>query len=258
MMGSHRKPFAGVALVSAALLAAGCGSGRDTAAFMPDGAPAAESAEPAPREIPQVVVAAPKQALVDERAAAAAAAERRKAARRRLREERERAQRERAAAREDQPSAAPVAARRKLPATDTDTATPEPQVSEPDPPIATSDTGQDLIAERDRRSDAEARAAVLRFHELVDRRDVRSCDLLTRRLLVSTYGTEDPLGRCRAAVSSLADPVAVTIAESRTHGRASSVAVVTRVGDQEYPQTMHLVLVDGTWLVDRVERRSTG
>lgn len=267
-MRSHRRTLVTAALAGAALLAAGCGSGRDSSAFLPDDPPAVRSAAPAQREIPQVVVAGPKQALIDERdaaaadarnsrAAALAAEERRRSARRELRDEREksRLQRRRAAAREEKLAGALVAVRRRI--RDTDLATPTPRVNEPDPPITASDDGSDLIAERDRRSDAEVRAAVLRFHELLDRRDVRSCELLTERLLVAIHGAEDPLGRCRAAVSSISEPVAVTIAESRTRGRVSSVAVITRIGEQEFAQTMRLVLVDGTWLFDDVERRGT-
>lgn len=269
-MRSHRRTFVTAALAGAALLAAGCGSGRDTSAFLPDDPPAVQSAAPAQREIPQVVVAGPKQALIDERdaaaadaknsrAAALAAEERRRSARRELRDEREksRRQRRRAAAREEKLAGALVAVRRRIRDTDLATPTPTPRVNEPDPPITASDDGSDLIAERDRRSDAEVRAAVLRFHELLDRRDVRSCELLTERLLVAIHGAEDPLGRCRAAVSSISEPVAVTIAESRTRGRVSSVAVITRIGEQEFAQTMRLVLIDGTWLFDDVERRGT-
>ncbi|MEJ7783650.1 MAG: hypothetical protein WKF96_02530 [Solirubrobacteraceae bacterium] len=268
MMRSHRIPLIVAALLST-VLAAGCGSGRNAEAFLPDEPATVASAPPAQSEVPQVVVAGPKQALLDERDAAAtdakdsraatvAAEARRQAARRTLREERAESRRvsERAAAREEKLKGALLTAREPRSDTGVEPASPQPDRDTADVPITASDTGPDLMAERDRRSDAEARAAVLRFHELLDRRDVRACDLLTEKLLVASYGNEDPLNRCRAAVSSLSSAVGVTIVESRTHGKASSVAVITRIGEQEYPQTMHLVLVNGTWLFDAVERRS--
>jgi len=266
-MRAHRLAITAV-LVST-VLAAGCGSGRDSEAFLPD--ETATTAPAAPREIPQVVVAGPKQALLDERDAAAADAQdsraaavaadaRRKAARRELREERAKSRRvsKRAGTRETKLKAALVTAREKKRAGEkSEAAAPEPQTNEPDAPITASDTtGKDLIAERNRRSDAEARAAVLRFHELLDRRDVRSCDLLTEKLLLKIYGTEDPMARCHAAVAAISSSVSGVITDSRTNGKASSVGVITRIGEQEQSHTMHLVLVDGTWLFDDVERRT--
>lgn len=267
-MRSHRFALTTLALLGT-VLATGCGSGRDSDAFLPDAAPATASAPPADT-VPQVVVAGPRQALVEARDAAAADAQasrnaaaeaeaKRKATRRKLRQEREKAKR--AAAREALLQAALLAETKKnkkpkTPAVATEVATPKPDREPVSAPISASDTGSQLIAERNRRSDAEARAAVLRFHELLDNRDVRSCDMLTEKLLTAFYGEENPAERCRAAASSITASVSVVIAESRTYGKVSSIAVVTKIGDQEFPQTMHLVLVDGTWLVDAVERRS--
>jgi hypothetical protein len=64
------------------------------------------------------------------------------------------------------------------------------------------------------------------------------------------------LERCRSAVSANRAPVSVVIAESRAHGKRASVAVVSRMGEAEAAQTMYLVLVDGTWLIDLVVRKS--
>ncbi|MCW2991088.1 MAG: hypothetical protein JWM73_1682, partial [Solirubrobacterales bacterium] len=144
----------------------------------------------------------------------------------------------------------------KQPAATAETASPDPTPKPAaDAPITASDTGSDLIAERNKRSDAEARAAVVRFHELLDRRDPASCDMLTPKLLTDFYGAEDPLARCQAAAAAISSSVSVVIAESRTYGKAATIAVVTRIGDQEFPQTMRLVLVDGSWLLAAVEAR---
>lgn len=266
MRRSHRNPLVVAALLST-VLAAGCGSGRDAEAFLPDEPATPAGAPPAQSEVPQPVVAGSGQVPFDEddaaasdardgRAAAVAAKAGPEAARRAPGADQAESGRvnERAAAGEANPQGA--AGERGSDGGAERPAAPRPDPDTADVPRTGSDTGADLMAERDRRSDAEARAAVLRFHELLDRRDVRACDLLTQKLLVEIHGNEDPLGRCRAAVSSISSAVTVTIAESRTRGRASSVAVITRIGEQEYPRTMHLVLVDGTWLFDAVERRS--
>lgn len=269
-MRSHRFALTTLALL-ATVLATGCGSGRDSQAFLPDAAPATASAPPAASAVPQVVVAGPKQALVDQRDAAAAdaqasrevaakAAADRKAAREELRKERAKAKklRKRAAARELALQTALLAETKKSKQSTTSgqPATPKPDREPVSAPISASDTGSQLVAERNRRSDAEARAAVVRFHELLDRHDARSCDLLTDKLLKAFYGEENAMDRCREGAASISAPVSVVIAESRTYGKVSSLAVVTKIGDQEFPQTMHLVLVDGTWLVDAVERRA--
>jgi hypothetical protein len=268
-MRSHRFALTTLVLLGT-VLAAGCGSGRNTEAFLPAAEPATASAPVAASAIPQVVVAGPKQALIDERDAAAAEAKasrqaaaeadrKRQVARRELRKERAKAKRDRrrAAHREAELQSALVAAEKSKPkpASVPAPATPKPAREPASAPITASDTGSQLVTERNRRSDAEARAAVLRFHQLLDGRDARSCDMLTAKLLAAVYGAEDTLGRCRAAVAQIASTVSVVIAESRTSGKASSVAVVTTIGDQQFPQTMHLVLVDGSWLFDAVERR---
>jgi hypothetical protein len=270
-MRSHRLALTALSIV-AVLFAAGCGSGRDKSAFLPD-TPAATPNVQGATAIPQVVVAGPKQEILDERDAAKASAaasldsalaadDKRKATAKKLHDEREKAQgaHKRAVRREHalEKQLAEAEAARKAAAkanADRDVAagpTPKPAA---DAPITASDTGADLVAERNKRSDLEARAAVLRFHELLDHRDARSCDLLTDKLMTDFYGAEDPEGRCRAAVEAIDAEVSVVIAESTTYAKTSTLAVVTHIGDQEIPQTMHLVLVDGTWELDAVERR---
>lgn len=269
-MRSHRLALTTLS-VAAALFAAGCGSGRDQESFLPDAPAAATPSVQGATAIPQVVVAGPKQEILDERDAAKANAaasldsalaadEKRKATAKQLREEREKAERaHKRAARRERALEKELAAARAQDKADkaqadrvVPDATPKPAT---DAPITASDTGSDLIAERNKRADLEARAAVLRFHELLNQRDARSCDLLTDKLLTDFYGAEDPAGRCRAAVDAISAQVSVVIAESTTYGKASTLAVVTHIGDQDIPQTMHLLLVDGTWRLDAVERR---
>lgn len=266
-MRSHRLALTVVVIAGVPLAAAGCGSGKDTEAFLGSGVaktPVAAPAEPAP-----VIIAGPDTKVVEERdaAKAAAAADRdaaakadreRRQARRELREERDRARRaaERAARREARlRRALRVAARRR--AAEEAAATPRPQNggAKPDS-ISGSSTGPaPLVAERDRRSAAEARAAVVRMHELLDNRDIRACDVLTEKLLEQVYGSEEgALDRCRAAAAATDFPVGVTIADARAHGRSASVAAVSRLGDNEIEQTFRLVLVNGTWLIDAIER----
>jgi hypothetical protein len=268
VMGSSRLVIAALALVATVLMA-GCGSGRNPPSFGAGATPAGAVQAAPTTQAPPVVVAGPDRKVLEERdaASAAAAAGRaaaakaeadRKAARDALSDERAKAARarERAATREAALRQALAAKARADKRSQADPASPKP-VSQGSQPIGASDVdGADLAAERDRRSDAEARAAVVRFHELLDERDARSCDLLTTRLLTALYGTEaDALDRCRAAVRSVTSHVSVVISESRAHGRYATVAVVSRMGDSQVAQTLHLVLVDGTWLIDAIERK---
>lgn len=266
-MRSHRLGVAAAAL-AAAVLAAGCGAGRQSPQFGADAASPSGRAVPAApvTQPPPVVVAGPDRKLIAERDAAAAAAARseqaadraeqqRRAARRRLREERRQAAgaRRRAAAREALLRRA-LAARREAAGAGAGAGTP----SGPSAPIAASDvTGSSLAADRDRRSDAESRAAVVRFHELLNARDARACDMLTPRLLEAINGSAPgALDRCRAGVRAITAPVSVVIAESRARGNRAVIAAVSRMGDREAAQTLRLVLVDGTWMIDAVERQS--
>jgi hypothetical protein len=266
-MRSHRLAVIVISLAST-VLAAGCSAGRDTPTFGAGATPSAGAGvQAAPvTDVPPVIVSAPDAQALRERDAAAAdathsreiaaqARARRNAARHELRKERTKAARahRRAAARERRLRAAlggALAPRRSTPA-------PSPPVSGHSAPIAASDVGgTDLAAERDRRSDTEARASVVRFHELLDQRDAHSCMLLTPRFLHVLYGAEDDAGsRCAEATRSIGAAVSVVIADSRAHGRRASVAVISRMGDAEVAQTLHLLLVDGTWLIDAVERQ---
>lgn len=271
-MASHRLASTLLAVATTALVA-GCGSGRDTESFLPKAAPSAPPAVPAgpgpAAQAAPVIVPGPSVSAIREREAAAAdaarsrqaaqaAEERRRAARKELREERERTARarKRAAEREAALRQALAEARRRGSAPVASPSTPAPRPA-PSAPITASDTGSTLVAERDRRSDAEARAAVVRFHELLDASDARACDLFTQPLLEGYYGTEPgALERCRQVVAGLDASVSVVIAESRTRGRRSSVAVVSRVDDREVAQTLQMVLQDGTWRLAAVERRA--
>jgi hypothetical protein len=261
-MRSHRLALTAFLLTGTVLLG-GCGSGRQTATYDTGAAEQAEATAGAPSS--PVVIAAPKGPLVAARDAAAAdaaasrkaAAEadaKRKAARKELRKER--AEAKRAAVREMLLRGA-LAAKSKAKDDGAQDATPAPKVDGTAPIGASDVAGSDLATERDRRSDAEARAAVVRFHELLDASDARACDLMTPRLLAEVHGNSPgALDRCRAAVSANTAPVSVVIAESRAHGKRASVAVVSHLGEAQATQTMYLVLVDGTWLIDLVVRKS--
>jgi hypothetical protein len=265
-MRSHRLALTALLAVLTAT-AAGCGTGKDTSRYMGSGVVETPVAEEAAKPAP-VVIGAPDDELIQERdtakaaaaanlGAAAEAEKKRKQARRELREERQKAQR--AAARAEEREAklrkALRAAAKQREAEQAAAATPKP-VSQAEQPITGSSVGTTtLVAERDRRSAAEARAAVVRMHELLNERDPRSCDLLTEKLLHAVYGAEDgALERCRAAVAATTFPVAVVVSESRAHGRSASVAAISKLGDSSYEQTFTLVLVQGTWLVDAIER----
>lgn len=272
-MRSHRLALTTLAL-SATLAAAGCGTGRETPNFGAgpgDGPGAIVQATPAPGAPAPVIVAGADQKVLQERDAAQAAAARsreaaakaearRRAARRDLREERAKAARARKRAEERQALlrdalAAKAAPRRSAAPSARPAPRPRPAA---DAPIAASDVaGSQLAADRDRRSDAEARAAVVRFHELLDRRDARACDLLTPRMLAASYGEEPgAIDRCRTAAAGIDQRVSVTIDGSAARGKQAMVAVVSHLGDSEVSQVLGLVLVDGTWLIDAAQRRA--
>jgi hypothetical protein len=269
-MRSHRLAPTLLVLAALATTAAGCGSGRDTEAFLPDDPPATAQAPsaPAPPAAP-VVIAGPQEDVVRERDAASAeaarqraAAEReetrRRAARKEAREERATARRarRRALAREEVLRDALRDARRRRASAPIVTSLQPATRPQASAPITASDVGGSLAAERNRRSTAEARAAVLRFHDLLDAHDARACDLLTPRLLAATYGAAaGAADRCREAVARTTWDVSATLGESAAQGRYASVAVVSRVDGTEVPQTLRLLLVNGTWMLDAVERK---
>ena len=267
-MASHRLVFTTL-LAAVAAGAAGCGSGKDTDAFLPADPPVAATPVVPPPAAP-VIVGGPSQAVVAERdlaraqaadaaRAAQEAEDNRKAARSELREEREQAERarKRALQREAVLRAALTDARKDAKDAARPAARPAPAAPPAEPTIGASDVGRDLVKERNARSDAEARAAVIRQHELLNRRDARACDLLTPAAMAASFGEEEgALERCRAMVGALTEAVSVTIQSSRAEGRRATLDIVVHYGDADLPQTLELKLVDGTWLVDRSEQRT--
>lgn len=271
-MAAHRLALATV-LAASSLAAAGCGSGKDTDAFLPADPPvAATPVAPAPAA--PVIVGGPSQEAVAgapamsgdvARARAADAArfaeradERRKEARRELRDEREKAERarKRAEQREAALRAALADARKDAREAARPVTRPAPATLPAEPTIGASDVGRDLVGERNARSDAEARAAVVRQHELLDRRDTRACDLLTPAAMTAAFGAaEGALERCQAMVRALTEAVSVTIESSRADGRRATLDVVVHYGDTDLPQTLALALVGGTWMIDGAQRR---
>lgn len=263
-MTSHTSPRSlgslTAAVLAGALLLAGCGDGRQSQAVVPvEPAPTPTVASAAPVAAPPVfgteatANAAPATGEADAAAAKRSARathraeHRRQVAQRRLRHERNTAERarKRAVLRE-------LALRRQLAVAKANVkATPQQEMAAPvDPSIAASDVPPNTAAQHN----IEARAAVLRFHELLNDRDVESCTLVTSKLLHAIYG-KDPgaMERCRSTVRSLTVPVSVVIDNSAAKGSRARVHVISRIGDQDIHQTLRLVLVSGSWLLDAVE-----
>ena len=268
-MASHRLILTTLA-AAAALTATGCGSGKDTDAFLPTDPPVSAAPSVPPAAAAPVIVGGPSEEIVAERDLAATQAagaitaaqeadERRKEASRELREEREKAERarERHQARQERLRKALAEARKDEGADAArPAARPAPAAPKPQATIGASDVGRDLTDERNARSDAEARAAVIRFHELLDRRDAGSCELLTQVALDALYGTEPgAIDRCRAMVGALSEAVSVTIEASRADRDRALLDIVVHYGETDLPQTMALVLVDGTWKIAAAARR---
>lgn len=266
-MASHRLALTTL-LAVAAVTAAGCGDGKDTNAFLPTDPPvAATPAAPAPAA--PVIVGGPSQEIVAARDLAQAQAadavraaqdaeDRRKEARRELREEREKAERarDRAEKRQARLRDALTDARKDARESARPAAEAAPVAVPAEPTIGASDIDRDLVKERNARSDAEARAAVVRQHELLNRRDAAACEMLTPAALAASFGTEDgAMDRCRAMVGALTEAVSVTIESSRADGRRAVVDIVVHYGETDLPQTLTLKLVDGTWLIDGAESR---
>ena len=266
-MTSQTAPRTLVPLILTGLLLAGCGAGRKAAeVYVPEAKAPAESA--VVQAVPPVVAGVsaespPKAPTVIAQAAQAptdtGAQERQAKALKQLRQERAGAERarKRAAAREAALRKALAQARAEAIEQNNAAAAKQQQTpaSGDNSPIGASDVSEVSQAELNRRSDAEARAATLRFHELLDDHDARACDALTSRLLRTYYGEDDPLAKCRATVEAITAPVSVTIVRSYAQNGRATQEVVSRIGESEQAQILRLVLVSGTWLIDVVDRK---
>ena len=225
-------------VLAGALVLAGCGSGRQSSAGFvsaepvatptvasaaPVVAPPAFGASSARRAAPAAAATAATTADDADARTARRAERRRRVAQRRLRHERNAAERasKRAAARER-------ALRRKLAAARVEPA-PRPAPARGNGQITASDVLPDLDAQHA----SEARAAVLRWHELLDERDAEACSLMTAALLRATFGAEaGAADRCRSAIASFPGPVSVVIDDSSANGARARVHVTSTVGDQ--------------------------
>ena len=259
-----------VCLAATALLT-GCSSGRDNAhVYVPDTKSVPASSSPAPVVTPAPATPAPvvagaaavqpvaapakatpsaerqrkdvRKVLRKEKAAAARAHKRAAAREALLRQKLRQAREDEAKAKAGQQEALDLAANAKPAKGDAS-------------PVTGSDVGQVSQADRDKRSEAEARASVVRFHELLDKHDTAACDLLTPRLLKSIYGEDDPAAKCAAGVAAITGRVSVQILRSAASGRHALLDTITYYGDQSVHQGLALVLVDGTWLIDVVQRQ---
>lgn len=262
-----------LASITSAALLTGCSSGRHAQVYVPDTKPVADAAVAAPVVTPAPAPAPVVAAVSAEQPAAAPAtakhAKRTKAQRahdrKLLRKQRASAARahKRADAREallrkKLNSARSEEARAKAERQEAlDLAAASKPAKGDKAPVTGSDVTEVSQAERDRRSDAEARASVVRFHELLDKHDKRACDLLTPKLLHSIYGDDDPGAgqRCAAGAEGITERVSVQILRSAASGRHALLDTVTYVGDNSIHQGLALVLVDGTWLIDVVQRQ---
>jgi hypothetical protein len=270
MSSNTARATVAAALVAAAMLA-GCSAGRDDSPFIPDtqsmpqSPPVVGAAPAAPAAVPAAPVisgaATGQAATVDARAADRAirrAEHQRKVARR---EEREaKAAKHRAAKRAAKREAALRAKLREARRQDALAAAQQVEAeAKPTKPAKTnviSGSSVETKAERDRRADMEARAAVVRYHELLDQRDADACDLLTPRMLHSFYGNDEPgaTERCRAGVEGINQPIKVQILRSAASGPNALLDTVTYIGDTAIHQGLAMALVDGTWQIDVVKR----
>lgn len=268
-MSSHLaspRSLATLTAIALAGLVSGCSSGRQQAqVYVPETqTPTVAQAAPAPilpvvteEEPASATAPAPAGTAAEEAADKRRDARERREARRELREERARAARarKRAEAREEALRIQLSEARRRTEGAGTVAAAPAP--AEPSAPITASDVSEAQPLERNARSEAEARAAVVRFHQLLDNRNSVACWMLTPRMLETYYGKDQTaaLHRCRDAVHAIQGKVSVTVTAVEAEGRQATLDVVTRQGDAEQAQTLSMRLVDGSWLLDTVEAK---
>jgi hypothetical protein len=180
----------------------------------------------------------------------------RKVARREAREARahERRARKRADAREAALRAKLREARRQEAEAAAQQSGSEVVATKPKPADTNSISASDVEtqAASDRRADSEARAAVVRYHELLDHHDAAACDMLTARMLKSFYGDAgaSAMQRCRSDVQAISDRVSVEIVRSAASGHNALLDAITHLGGSSVHQGLALVLVDGTWKID--------
>jgi hypothetical protein len=252
-MRAHLASATLVVVVS--LLIAGCGGHTASREFnAPSATPAPASpappvvvAEPTPVQgTTQPVVAPPTAELARTRAAEHRARHDKLVARRKLRAARVAAakQSRHQAAREkrlrQELAAAKIAAPR--PVTHRHTA--------PSAPIHASDTGATDEAQR------LSRVTVVRFHELMNAHDGNACALLTPRFLQDHFAGDDTAtqaANCRSGVEALSSPVSVLVQSSGSDAGGTWVKVVSRFGDTQRSQIMHLARYGQAWFIDSVE-----
>jgi len=277
MSSNPARATLAAAVVAAAMLS-GCNVGRDDHPFVPDSnaptqvPPVASGAAPVVPAAPAAPVvsgsavgqAAPVQADPGGASADPAvrrAVHQRRVARREAREAkaRERRAQKRAAAREAALRAKLREMRRQEAAAAAKQAQSEnAQASKPktsnNNKISASDV--ETQADRDRRADMEARAAVVRYHELLDHHDASACDLLTPKMIHSFYGDAEPAAtqHCRSDVQAINARVSVQILRSAASGPHALLDAVTYFATSSVHQGLALVLVDGTWKIDVAKR----
>lgn len=273
-----RAGFAAAIVAAAAL--AGCSAGRDDHPFVPSAsvtpkapvvsaaAPAATAVVPAAPVVSGASVgqapavgADPGGAVADD-AALRKAKHQRKVARREERDAKARERRAhkravhreavlRAKLREARRQQALTAAQEQMQSENSQSS--KPKTSDNNK-ISASDV--ETQADRDRRADTEARAAVVRYHELLDHHDAAACGLLTANMLHSFYGDDDPgaTQRCESAAQSINQRVSVQILRSAASGDHALIDAMTYVGTYSVHQGLALVNDNGTWKIDVVKQ----
>lgn len=256
-----RTHLASATLVGIALLVAGCGGHTASREFgaLPtspgqvQAAPPVVVAEPAPnKEMPATThVATP--------AAGATAAElaKTKRAEKRLRHQkllaRQRLGVERVARAWDRRRAAAREQRLREELAAAKIAAPKPAHAAPhrthSAPLHASDVATDENARA-------ARVTVVRFHDLLNAHDADACSLLSVRFLHDHFAGADADAQrasCRNGVQSLNSPVSVLIESSGSDASGAWAKVVSRFGDTQRPQIIHLVRFFNAWMIDSVE-----
>lgn len=129
------------------------------------------------------------------------------------------------------------------------------------PAVSAPGAPAEPAAGRDPKVDeANARASVVSFHELLDRHDPAACDLFTAAFLRAGFG-DDPqvaMERCRSMVRAISEPVTVVVLGGSARGSTAVVEVISRMGSDEQRQTFHLVRIKPqgsrpeAWLIDAI------
>jgi hypothetical protein len=138
------------------------------------------------------------------------------------------------------------------------TARPKPPAV-PSPAIAGSDVSAVAPDEPHAHEDElAARRAVVGFHDLINKRDVRACDMLSAGMLRATYGAgPDARTRCQATVRAFPASLSVVITDSRIDGAAFVVKALEQLDDKHRKVTLTVLHVGTGWFIDSLKAGPT-